>query len=155
MFQPVRRIRPTSSTHSWYYTVSVSTGSTVDVIYCINSSGGQDSPGTVTTPWTSPTYSATISSSTPREAIVLASLPSGVAGTITATIYEDGKQVAQVTGTGSGALAEPTHVLSTITARRIVSLRLVLFSKEVVHICPGALERCAPAPRKIAEPARE
>ena len=36
---------PTSSTHSWYYTVSVSTGSTVDVIYCINSSGGQDSPG--------------------------------------------------------------------------------------------------------------
>ncbi|MGO8693462.1 MAG: hypothetical protein ACLQMF_07270 [Rectinemataceae bacterium] len=102
---------PTSSTHSWYYTVSVSTGSTVDVIYCINSSGGQDSPGTVTTPWTSPTYSATISSSTPREAIVLASLPSGVAGTITATIYEDGKQVAQVTGTGSGALAEPTHVL--------------------------------------------
>ena len=72
---------------------------------------GSGLPGTVTAPWTSPTYSATISSSTPREAIALAWLPIGVTGTITATIYEDGKQVAQVTGTGTEALADPSHVL--------------------------------------------
>jgi len=43
----------TSASHSWYYTVTVTTGTQAYVSYCINSTGGQDSPGTVTAPWTS------------------------------------------------------------------------------------------------------
>jgi len=99
----------TSASHSWYYTVTVTTGTQAYVSYCINSTGGQDSPGTVTAPWTSATYSSTLSS--PQLLVVSAWLPTGVTGSITGSIYVDGKVVVTQTANGSGAYAYPSYTL--------------------------------------------
>ena len=98
-----------AKTHSWYYTVSVTTGTQAYVESCINSTGGQDTPGTVTTPWTSSTYATPSSGANPEVLLVSAWLPTGVTGSITANIYEDGNQVATQTASGTGAMVEPTH----------------------------------------------
>ena len=89
--------------HSWYYTISTSDGTSPFVSSCVNSSGGDDSPGTVASPWTSPTYSMTLS--VPMAIGVTAVLPSSAAAstTITARLYADGKFVSSQTSSGPGA----------------------------------------------------
>lgn len=90
------------SMHNWYYAATASDGSHINVLACVNSTGGLDSPGLVASAWKSETYSAPGGEvPSPLEIKAAATVPGE---SVMVEIYEDGVRIQQAAAS-AGSLA--------------------------------------------------
>jgi hypothetical protein len=91
------------ATHTFYYTVTATPGYPfpITVNFIKTPTGINWSTGVVTLPWTSPTYTWTTGQDVGIEATTTGFNNDSPIDSFTATVYEDGKVLSQVSGASS------------------------------------------------------
>jgi hypothetical protein len=101
-YNPQRRGEYTLGTHSFYYTIIGATTTTAEVAVT-NAVGGGDDLGIVAFPYTTPTYTVTLSGSAMR-ADISGTAIDAAAISITVYIYEDGTVLASQAFSGNASV---------------------------------------------------